>query len=58
MLINAYSKSVYNIALNFFAERDIASDVMQEIFIKLFHNLDKYKEEKSFTAWVFAVSKN
>ena len=58
MLINAYSKSVYNIALNFFAERDIASDVTQEIFIKLYHNLDKYKEEKSFTSWVFAVSRN
>jgi len=58
MLISAYSKSVYNIALNFFAERDIASDVTQEIFIKLYHNLDKYKEEKSFTSWVFAVSRN
>lgn len=58
MLINAYSKSVYNIALNFFAERDVASDVTQEIFIKLYHNLDKYKEEKSFTSWVFAVSRN
>lgn len=58
MLINAYSKSVYNIALNFFAERDIASDVTQEIFIKLYHNLDKFKEEKSFTSWVFAVSRN
>lgn len=58
MLINAYSKSVYNIALNFFAERDIASDVTQEIFIKLYHNLDKYREEKSFTSWVFAISRN
>ncbi len=58
MLINAYSKSVYNIALNFFSERDIASDVTQEIFIKLYHNLDKFREEKSFTSWVFAVSRN
>lgn len=58
MLINAYSKSVYNIALNFFAERDIASDVTQEIFIKLYHNLEKYREEKSFTSWIFAISRN
>ncbi len=58
MLINAYSKSVYNIAMNFFGERDIAADVTQEIFIKLYHNLDKYREEKSFTSWVFAVSRN
>jgi RNA polymerase sigma-70 factor (ECF subfamily) len=58
MLINAYSKSVYNIALNFFAERDVASDVTQEIFIKLYHNLEKYREEKSFTSWIFAISRN
>jgi RNA polymerase sigma-70 factor (ECF subfamily) len=58
MLINAYSKSVYNIALNFFAERDIASDVTQEIFIKIYHNLDKFREEKNFSSWVFAISRN
>jgi len=58
MLINAYSKSVYNIALNFFAERDIASDVTQEIFIKVYHNLEKYREEKNFSSWIFAISRN
>lgn len=58
MLINAYSKSVYNIALNFFAERDIASDVTQEIFIKIYNNLEKYREEKSFSSWIFAISRN
>jgi len=58
MLINSYSKSVYNIALNFFAERDIAADVTQEIFIKVYHNLDKFREEKNFTSWIFAISKN
>jgi RNA polymerase sigma-70 factor (ECF subfamily) len=58
MLINAYSKSVYNIALNFFAERDIASDVTQEIFIKIYHNLDKFREERNFSSWVFTISRN
>ena len=58
MLISSYSKSVYNIALNFFAERDIASDVTQEIFIKVYHNLDKFREEKNFNSWIFAISRN
>jgi RNA polymerase sigma-70 factor (ECF subfamily) len=58
MLINAYSKSVYNIALNFFAERDIASDVTQEIFIKIYHNLEKFREEKNFSSWIFTISRN
>ncbi len=58
MLINSYSKSVYNIALNFFAERDIAADVTQDIFIKIYHNLDKFREEKSFSSWIFTISRN
>lgn len=58
MLISSYSKSVYNIALNFFAERDIAADVTQEIFIKIYHNLDKFREERNFSSWIFTISKN
>jgi RNA polymerase sigma-70 factor (ECF subfamily) len=58
MLINDYSKAVYNIALNFFADRDIAADVTQDIFLKVYHNIDKFKEEKNFTAWLFTISRN
>ena len=58
MLINAYSKAVYNIALNFFADKDIAADVTQDIFLKIYHNLEKFKEEKNFTAWLFTISRN
>jgi RNA polymerase sigma-70 factor (ECF subfamily) len=57
-MINSYSKSVYNIALNFFAERDIAQDVTQEIFIKIYHNLDKFREDRNFSSWVFTLSRN
>src|SRR5659263_179994 len=58
MLINAYSKAVYNIALNFFADKDVAADVTQDIFLKIYNNLEKFKEEKNFTAWLFTISRN
>ena len=58
MLINAYSKAVYNIALNFFADKDIAADVTQDIFLKIYNNLEKFKEDKNFTAWLFTISRN
>jgi RNA polymerase sigma-70 factor (ECF subfamily) len=58
MLINSYSKAVYNIALNFFADKDIAADVTQDIFLKIYNNLEKFKEEKNFTAWLFTISRN
>jgi len=58
MMINSYSKSVYNIALNFCAERDIAQDVTQEIFIKIYHNLDKFREDKNFSSWIVRIARN
>lgn len=58
MIIDTYSKPVYNIALNFFSDKDIAADITQDVFVKLFQNIDKYKDEKNFSAWLFAISRN
>jgi RNA polymerase sigma-70 factor (ECF subfamily) len=58
MIINSYSKPVYNIALNFIADKDIAADITQDIFLKLYQNIGKFKEEKNFSAWLFTLSRN
>jgi len=58
MLINRYSKTVYNMALNFAGNRDDASDITQEIFLKVYNNIDKFKEERGFSAWLLRLSKN
>lgn len=58
MIIKSFSKPVFNIALNFIGDRDLASDLTQEIFIKVYRNIEKFKEDKSFQAWVYAVARN
>jgi RNA polymerase sigma-70 factor, ECF subfamily len=58
MIINAYSRSVYNIALNFIGDKDTASDITQDIFIKLYQNLDKFKDNNNFSSWLFTLSRN
>lgn len=58
MLIDRYSKPVYNIALNFCRNPEDASDITQEIFIKVFKNIDKIDERYNFTSWIFKISKN
>jgi len=58
MIIDRYSKKVYNIALNFAGNREEAADITQDIFLKVYNNIDKYKEDRSFTAWLLRVSKN
>ncbi len=58
MLINRYSKSVYNIALNFSGSGDEAADITQDIFLKLYTQLDKYQDEYNFGAWLMRLARN
>lgn len=58
MLIDSYSKKVYNLALNFAGNRDDASDITQDIFLKVYNNIDKFQEDGSFNAWILKLSKN
>ena len=58
MMINRYSKKVYNFALNFAGNREDASDITQDIFVKVYNNIDKFKEEKNFDSWLLKLSKN
>ena len=41
MLVNAYSKKVFNMAYQFSGSRQEAEDMTQEIFLKLYGSLGK-----------------
>ncbi len=58
MLIDKYSKPVYNIALNFCRNPEDASDITQEVFIKIYKNISKVDENFNFSSWVIRISKN
>jgi RNA polymerase sigma-70 factor (ECF subfamily) len=58
MMINRYSKKVYNFALNFAGNREDASDITQDIFLKVYNNIDKFKEDRNFDSWLLKLSKN
>ena len=58
MIVNRYSKTVYNIALNFAGNSDDAADITQDIFLKVYNNIDKFNGENTFTAWLLRLSKN
>ena len=59
---NKFFKLCYNkmitIALQFTCDRDSAEEIVQESFIKLFNNLQKYKESGSFNSWVGSITRN
>ncbi|MCP4157992.1 MAG: RNA polymerase sigma factor [bacterium] len=58
MMVAKYSKKVYNLALNFAGNRDDASDITQDIFLKVYNNIDKFQQERNFDSWLLRLSKN
>jgi RNA polymerase sigma-70 factor (ECF subfamily) len=58
MLVNAYSKRVFNMAYQFAGSYQEAEDLTQDIFLKLYGALNKFDFEKNFTAWLLTMAKN
>ncbi len=58
MLVNAYSKRVFNMAYQFAGSYEEAEDLTQDIFLKLYHSLPKYDFGKNFSAWLLTLAKN
>lgn len=51
-LYNLYCKAMFLIAYRYVKDQFIAEDVMQDAFIKAFKNIDSYKNEVAFGAWL------
>ncbi|MDE0535400.1 RNA polymerase sigma factor [Tenacibaculum sp. L6] len=51
-LYDLYCDAMYTVALRYVKDSFTAEDVMQEAFIKAFKNMDSYKEEVTFGAWL------
>ncbi len=58
MLVNAYSKKIFNLAYQFSGNHEAAEDLTQEIFLKLYGSLTKFDFSRNFTAWLLTLSKN
>lgn len=58
MLVNAYSKKIFNLAYQFEGSFQAAEDLTQDIFIKLHHNLSKYDQKTSFDGWLLTLTRN
>jgi len=57
-LYNIYSKKMYGVCLRYAADRETARDLLQDGFIKVFQNLEKFKGEGSFEGWIRRIMVN
>jgi len=51
-LYNQYAKAMYNIAYRMLNNREDAEDILQETFVDCFRNLNSFRFESTFGAWL------
>ena len=57
-IVDLYGGRIYNLALQFAHERAQAEDLTQEVFLRLFRNLSKYRGDVPLVAWTLRLSRN
>ncbi len=57
-LYNRYKGPVYTFCLKMLFDRELAQDVMQETFLRIFENRDRLLNAHSFKAWTFTIARN
>ena len=58
MIVNAYSKKIFNLAYQFSGSYEGAEDLTQDIFFKLYNSLSKYDFNRNFSAWLLTLARN
>ncbi|MFD0750560.1 RNA polymerase sigma factor [Mucilaginibacter calamicampi] len=56
LLVNTYKKMVYNTVLGFVQNTHDAEDVTQDVFIKVFESIGKFKQQSKLSTWIYRIS--
>ena len=57
-LVSRYKNLVYSVILRMVNDREEANDLAQEVFIKIYKNLNKYYPDYKFSTWIIRITTN
>lgn len=54
-LVSKYQRFVFSIALRYVANREVAEELSQDVFVKAYRNLPNFKGECKFSTWLYTI---
>ena len=57
-ILNRYSGQVFNLIAHIVPCKEDAEELTQDVFIKVFRLLSSFKEESSFSTWIYRIATN
>lgn len=58
MLVNEYQQPVYWLIRRMVFNHDDANDIAQDTFVKIWQNLDGFREESKLYTWIYRIASN
>ena len=57
-LVIRYQEKVYWVVRRLLPDHDEADDVVQDVFVKVYHSLHSFKGDSSFYTWIYRIAVN
>jgi len=57
-IVRRYQRQIGNFIYRMIGDYETALDLTQEVFIKIYASLDRYKFEYKFSTWIFKIASN
>ena len=57
-IVTMFEKKVYNMALRYTADPQDALDICQEVFLRVYRFLPKYKGDSTLSTWIYRITMN
>jgi len=57
-LMRRFGDRVLRLAYYYVRDRYLAEDIAQEVFCRVYRNLDRFKEESSYYTWIYRITVN
>src|SRR5215467_3023975 len=57
-LVRRFQRRVYGLACQHLRDPDEAQDLAQEVFVRLYRNLDRYDPDRPFQPWFWRLAAN
>jgi RNA polymerase sigma-70 factor (ECF subfamily) len=57
-LVAAHQRMVYSLALNLLGDRDEALDLSQEVFLRVFRTLSRFRGQSALRTWIYRIVVN
>jgi RNA polymerase sigma-70 factor (ECF subfamily) len=58
VIVERYVSPIYKFSYRYVRNGPDAEDIVQETFVRIWKNLKKFDQSKSFKTWAFAIAKN